>query len=242
MAKFYAVKKGRKTGIFHTWEQCQAQTKGFPGAIFKSFSSLEEANQFLLEIPTVNENKEKINTPTTSISNYAYIDGSFDKVANIYGSGVVIIDDQNTIKHKFGGDDPELAKMRNVTGEIEAAKFVMTYAYKHNIKDFAIYYDYEGIAAWATGNWKTNLPFTKNYALFAKKIMERINIQFIKVAAHTGVALNEEADKLAKLAIADFSIDNNSLDYLDIHNLITSLEEEINNSQTDISFEKLSFF
>ena len=26
--KFYAVKKGRATGIFHTWEECKAQTAG----------------------------------------------------------------------------------------------------------------------------------------------------------------------------------------------------------------------
>lgn len=241
MAKFYAVKKGRKTGIFHTWEQCKEQIHGFSGAIFKSFSSLEEANQFLLDSHYNEINEERINT-IKSIPNYAYIDGSFDKTANIYGSGIVLVNNGNTIKHKFGGDDPELAKMRNVTGEIEAAKFVMAYAYKNNIKNFAIFYDYEGISAWATGNWKTNLPFTKSYANFARKIMKNVNIEFVKVEAHTGVALNEEADRLAKLAIKEFAINDRSSEYSEIHDLITTIEEEINNDKTDISFEKISFF
>lgn len=37
--KFYVVWKGRQTGIFTTWVDCQAQTNGFEGAVFKSFES-----------------------------------------------------------------------------------------------------------------------------------------------------------------------------------------------------------
>ena len=43
MAKFYAVKNGRKVGIFSTWEECQKQVVGFKGAIYKSFKTKEEA-------------------------------------------------------------------------------------------------------------------------------------------------------------------------------------------------------
>ncbi|WP_028402677.1 viroplasmin family protein [Ectobacillus panaciterrae] len=43
--KYYVVWKGRKTGIFNTWAECEAQTKGFTGARFKSFPSLAEANE-----------------------------------------------------------------------------------------------------------------------------------------------------------------------------------------------------
>ncbi|MDG4657823.1 ribonuclease H family protein [Ectobacillus antri] len=41
--KYYVVWKGRKTGIFNTWAECEAQTKGFTGARFKSFPTLAEA-------------------------------------------------------------------------------------------------------------------------------------------------------------------------------------------------------
>jgi ribonuclease HI len=47
VAKFYVVWKGRKTGIFATWEECEAQVKGFTGAEYKSFISQEAARRAL---------------------------------------------------------------------------------------------------------------------------------------------------------------------------------------------------
>jgi len=43
MAKYYVVAKGRKTGVFNTWNECEEQVKGFKGASFKSYHNLEEA-------------------------------------------------------------------------------------------------------------------------------------------------------------------------------------------------------
>ncbi len=43
--KHYVVWAGRKTGVFDSWAECEKQTKGFQGASFKSFPSLEEAQQ-----------------------------------------------------------------------------------------------------------------------------------------------------------------------------------------------------
>ena len=37
--KYYVVWKGRQTGVFNNWEACQAQIKGFEGAIYKSFET-----------------------------------------------------------------------------------------------------------------------------------------------------------------------------------------------------------
>ena len=41
--KYYVVWKGRKTGIFTSWAECEVQVKGFVGAEFKSFGSRAEA-------------------------------------------------------------------------------------------------------------------------------------------------------------------------------------------------------
>ena len=46
-AKFYVVWKGRKTGIFTTWEACEAQVKGFTGAAYKSFTNRQAAERAL---------------------------------------------------------------------------------------------------------------------------------------------------------------------------------------------------
>ncbi len=44
-AKFYVVWKGRKTGVFSSWEECAAQVQGFTGAQYKSFASRAAAEQ-----------------------------------------------------------------------------------------------------------------------------------------------------------------------------------------------------
>ena len=41
--KFYVVWKGRKTGVFTSWNACKRQIDGFEGAQYKSFASLDEA-------------------------------------------------------------------------------------------------------------------------------------------------------------------------------------------------------
>jgi ribonuclease HI len=43
--KYYVVWKGRKTGVYSSWEACAAQVQGFPGAQYKSFSSRLAAEQ-----------------------------------------------------------------------------------------------------------------------------------------------------------------------------------------------------
>ncbi len=45
--KFYAVWKGRQTGIFSTWEECKQQVHGYPGARYESFKTRLEAKRAL---------------------------------------------------------------------------------------------------------------------------------------------------------------------------------------------------
>jgi len=42
--KYYAVMKGRKTGIFTQWEDCKRQVQGFPEAVYKSYPTRQEAD------------------------------------------------------------------------------------------------------------------------------------------------------------------------------------------------------
>ena len=46
--KYYAVKIGRKTGIYETWEECEMQVKGISGAQYKSFSNIEDAQNYII--------------------------------------------------------------------------------------------------------------------------------------------------------------------------------------------------
>ena len=202
MAKFYAVKKGKKTGIFLTWDECKEQVTGFKGAVYKSFKTLSEAEAFL------ERNEEKIENIEEVNGVYAYIDGSFDRVSGVYGSGVVIVDGDEKYEYKHAGNREDYAQLHNVAGELEAAKFVMWYAVDKKIKEITLFYDYQGIEAWAVGSWKANLTYTQDYVKFYNKVKTRVKVNFVKVKAHTGIELNEVVDKLAKEAIEQFKKEN----------------------------------
>ena len=60
MAKrYHAVKKGRNPGIYQTWDEAKAQVNGYSGAIYKSFATLQEADEFMLgSIEQTNDNKK----------------------------------------------------------------------------------------------------------------------------------------------------------------------------------------
>jgi len=45
--KIYAVRKGHKTGLFYTWDECKKAVYGYSGAEYKGFLTKEEAEAFL---------------------------------------------------------------------------------------------------------------------------------------------------------------------------------------------------
>ena len=194
--KYYAVKLGRQTGIFETWGEAEAQVKGFPNAKFKSFSSFEEAKSYL---------EDSNQSQSSNLVEYeAYVDGSFDKNKNIYGSGVVIIKNNEVIeKISFSGSDEKYIESYQIAGEVKAALQAIEWAVNHNISSIAIYYDYEGIRSWALGEWKTNKSVSRDYKVKYDSLSSQVKVYFNKVKAHSGVKFNELADQLAKRAIKE---------------------------------------
>ena len=190
MEKYYAVKNGRKIGIFSSWEECKAQVDGYSGAVYKSFKEKKDAENFIKG----EEIKEKS-------ENYAYVDGSFsiDTKEFSYGAVIFINGELKEFSEKFS--DSELAEMRNVAGEIKGSEFVMKYALLNNLKSIDIYYDYSGIEKWSTGEWKANKEGTISYRDYYLSIKDKLHVNFIKVKGHSGDKLNDRADKLAKEAL-----------------------------------------
>lgn len=200
--KYYAVKKGRNPGIYESWDDCREQIDSFSGAIYKSFRTRVEAEVFL-------ENNlvgDTMQAPKLLEKNYqseavAYVDGSYDDSQNAFAYGVVLF--YNGLERHFSGKmcDSNLIDMRNVAGEIKAAECAMLFCLEHDIKSLDIYYDYEGIAKWCTGEWKANKSGTQSYQKFYDNIKNTVHINFIKVKGHSGDKYNDLADKLAKTAL-----------------------------------------
>ena len=49
--KYYVVWAGVTPGIYDNWTDCQLQTNGYEGARFKSFDTMEEAEQAFASSP-----------------------------------------------------------------------------------------------------------------------------------------------------------------------------------------------
>ena len=62
-SKFYAVQKGKIPGIYNSWDDCKKMVDGFPGAVYKSFKTLEEAEAFVGAEGTSRKRSEKAEKP-----------------------------------------------------------------------------------------------------------------------------------------------------------------------------------
>lgn len=191
--KYYAVKVGKNPGIYMTWDECKEQVNKYPKAEFKSFTTMEEAHAFM-ENKTV---EVEIDSKDTAV---AYVDGSFNVDTMVYGYGVVMMYHGREEYYKGSGNEENMSAMRNVAGEILGATYAMKYAYDHDIKNLVIYHDYEGIARWCLGEWKTNKLETQTYKNKYQEYSKKVNISFIKVKGHSGDKYNDLADALAKEA------------------------------------------
>lgn len=192
--KYYAVKQGWTPGIYRTWKECQAQTSGFACAQFKSFPTMEEAQAFLdSSLGQAMEIDEHTLT--------AYVDGSYDHSRKEYSYGMVLKEKDGELYFAEKYADPALASMRNVAGEIKGAEKAMRYAADSGYEKLAVYYDYEGIAKWCTGEWKTKKEGTAAYKRFYDGIKDRLQVRFVKVKGHSNDEYNDMADMLAKSAL-----------------------------------------
>lgn len=189
--KYYAVKKGRESGIYTTWEECKKQVDGFSGAIYKSFPTELEAKEYL----------EDIKVRASDADCVAYVDGSYDHSILAYGSGAVLFYQNKKYTYSHMNNDERYVSMRNVAGEIEASMAAMKFAYQHQCQHLEICYDYEGIEKWCTGEWQAKKEGTQAYREFYLKMIKHMKITFKKIKSHSNNALNDEADELAKKAL-----------------------------------------
>ena len=203
--KFYAVKEGKQPGIYTTWDQCKAQVHGFSGAIYKSFPTKEQAEEFMGfsasnkpegEYTKVSPNGNK---PDGVV---AYVDGSYNITTKEFSYGMIILmPDGRELKYAEKYSDKELASMRNVAGEIKGSEAAMRFAVAKGLDSITIYHDYEGISRWCLGQWKTNKEGTKAYKAYYDSIKDKLNVEFVKVKGHSNDKYNDIADELAKQAV-----------------------------------------
>ena len=200
--KIYAVKRGKKTGVFKTWEECRDSVEGYPKAEYKSFASVREAEDYLGSKKQLRSEGE---LPEAGWL-LAYVDGSYDDSLKKYAFGCVFLLPDGHIYTQYGnGDNPQSLRHRNVTGEMLGAIYAVKTAMVNGFRGIEICYDYQGIEKWVTGEWRSKTELTQKYAEAMRDWSRGIEIRFRKVDAHTNVRYNELAERMAKTGLREGS-------------------------------------
>lgn len=206
--KFYAVRTGRQPGVYTTWAACEEQVKGFPGASYKAFPTKAQALAFVgdclpgsIVLPPLTSLPQANALPTTEAIRI-WVDGSClqNSAGPLYfGWAYVILDGERELHRASGHDVPaEARRHRNVAGEIQAVLQALAWCRAHDIAAAAIHFDYQGLASWVEGTWKTRTAFTQAYAERVRAM--GMTLTWHKVQAHSGEPYNELVDQLAREA------------------------------------------
>jgi len=84
--KYYVVWEGVEPGIYKDWDSCNAQIKGYPGARYKSFKTLDEAKEAFGESSSDHIGKNKSKSPKKIIDKSEIIWDSLSVDAACSGS------------------------------------------------------------------------------------------------------------------------------------------------------------
>ena len=90
--KYYVVKKGKIPGIYFTWDDCKKMVDGYPGAVYKGFTTLAEAESYMSGAESTVAKAKVAQAQNEPFGKelplvYAFVDGSFNAVTNVYGYG-----------------------------------------------------------------------------------------------------------------------------------------------------------
>ncbi len=212
--KVYAVAKGRKPGIYNNWPAAQTQIEGFPGAVYKGFLTMREAEEWLKnpiysksapESGKVKPDHTESTMPKEGVVTI-YSDGGCSGNPGPGGYGVVqIYCDQK--KEISGGFRLTTNNRMELMGVIVALRNL---EYRNMpvtiITDSS--YVVNGITkgwakSWRKNNWiKSDKKPAVNPDLWSEllDLIEPLKVTFVWVKGHAGHSYNERCDELAVAA------------------------------------------
>lgn len=131
-----------------------------------------------------------------------YTDGSSDYKQKTVGCGAILIDNDEIIsKISRNVTNEKLHKFNNVAGEILAVCFALEEAIKIGYEMAIVHVDYIGLINWYNGTWMARNWLSKLYIERIREYSKHIQIEFVKVKAHSDNKYNDIVDILAKKAI-----------------------------------------
>jgi len=223
--KYYAVWAGRTTGIFDNWPAAEASVSGYPGARYKGFSTLGEAELALSEAKTETVVGAATNpgikatavVPATHLDPlcdvHIFCDGGCDPNPGQSGSGIAMYVSGELSKLYHGLYNPNGT---NNTAELNALHQAMLLAQSKHQNGLKVQilsdstYAIKAMTEWGTG-WKSSGRMAgRGKPLANRELMSEVydfywaiqkNISIVHVRAHSGIEGNELADRMCTLAI-----------------------------------------
>ncbi len=229
--KFYAVAKGIKTGIFTTWPEAERQVRGVAGAMYKSFKTREEAENFINN-PSYGQKKSSgkssgsagkgsVASPKTYSEDtiVVYTDGGAIGNPGPGGYGAVIKDG----KQFSGGYNLTTNNRMELMAVIVVLEFLQgekNPIVLHSDSRYVLNGITKGWAkGWKKRGWKkSDGNPAVNPDLWARllDLLPGLNIKFQWVKGHAGDPLNEACDQLANSTARTQGLPDD-VEYLKIH-------------------------
>lgn len=180
MAKFYAVAKGRKPGIYFDWYTASQQTDGYSSAVFQKFYDYEDALRYLHRYEKQQDAKAILKSqPLDAIieidgvqqphSNYA--DTLFIAYQIKPVSASAITAHQSRIQLKNFTTDVHAAELNAVVQAVKAC-------FAKNLKHVKVIYDYKGIEKLLTNEMPVISQIAKFYQSVMIEYIAKMNIEF----------------------------------------------------------------
>jgi len=208
--KFYAVAAGRECGIFVDWITTEKQVRGFPGAKYKSFFSMSDAEKWLGN-PVYSKKKSSprkvpqavIDTVKNSTDIVIYTDGGSINNPGPGGYGAVIVEAGRQQELSGGYRLTTNNRMEMTAAIVALRRFEARNERIHLYSDST--YLVNGIKKgwvkkWQLNGWKkSDGQPVLNIDLWQEliKLTEKGNVRFTWVKGHAGNVLNERCDSLA---------------------------------------------
>jgi len=210
----YAVARGRVQGIFSTWKECQDSVKGFSGALFKKFETVQEAQSFLRGSFDKSFDKETDhdNQIDNQIDYYVYTDGACRHNGTKHSRAAIGIffgvGDPRNVSQPIQGNTNNIAELTAIVETYEriepdlvaGKKIGIATDSEYAIKCVSTYGD-----SCAKKNWEVDIP-NKGLVRHAYQLYHDSGVRFVHVKAHTKKGDlhsigNAHADHLATSAL-----------------------------------------
>lgn len=209
--KFYAVRRGHKTGIFTEWfgpGGAQLQIKGFPGAVYRGFPTHLEAKAFLEAAPQPSQTSLFEDEAHVVI----YTDGGAIGNPGPGGYGVVILPPQGKRKELSGGYRLTTNNRMELMAAIVALEYLddrLPIILHSDSRYMVDAINKKWAYSWKKGGWKkADGHPAKNPDLWERLLnrLESLQVMFRWVKGHAGDEWNERCDQLAGQAMAQSNL------------------------------------